>query len=167
LSNGFGITKFHHHFRTKEQREAILDWMAKRRLNLTAAVLMPQIERVMAVPGVNPYTEWFIKQHQINDLYASNELFEQLHWYYGPWMKIYLRELEARADRGDTKLEWADIQAECDVIQQRWLGESIAAPVSEWFQGGTIEAVEAAWQAFGDFRPVTGLTSGSGSASLR
>ncbi len=129
--------------------------------------LQPQIERVMAVPGVNPYTEWFIKQHQINDLYASNELFEQLHWYYGPRMEVYLRELEARADRGETKLEWADIQAECDVIQQRWLGESIAVPESEWFQGGTIEAVEAAWQAFGDFRPVTDLTEGGSSASLR
>ena len=129
--------------------------------------IQPQLQRVMAVPGVNPYTEWYIKQHQINDLYASNEIFEQLHWYYGPRMEVYLDKIEALADRGETKVEWGDIQADCDAIQQRWLNESIEVPRIEWFQGTTVEAVQAAWKAFGDFKPVTELAQGGGEASLR
>ena len=59
--------------------------------------LQKQIDRVMQVPGANPYLPWYMKQHCVNDLYSSNEVYEQLHWFYGPRMEVYFSELEKRA----------------------------------------------------------------------
>jgi hypothetical protein len=43
LADGWGLAKFHHHFRTTEERTRILDWMAKRKINLSHVGLFPTV----------------------------------------------------------------------------------------------------------------------------
>ena len=43
LSDGWGLAKFHHHFRTTADRHRILDWMAKRKINITHLGFAPTI----------------------------------------------------------------------------------------------------------------------------
>ena len=103
-----------------------------------------QIERVMKVPGTNPHTPWYIKKHCVNDLYSNNEVYEQLHWFYGPRMEIYFSELEKRAAEGVNTITWGQIADRCGAIERRWLNEGIAVPEKDRFAGTTMEAVVAA-----------------------
>jgi hypothetical protein len=43
LADGWGLAKFHHHFRTAGERKRILDWMAKRKINLSHVGLFPSV----------------------------------------------------------------------------------------------------------------------------
>ena len=109
--------------------------------------LQAQIDWGASVPGANPHLAWYMKQHCINDLYSANEVYEQLHWYYGPRMEVYLGELEARYARGVREVAWSDIAEPCDAIQQRWLNDDIAMPAEERFGGTPLEAVATALDA--------------------
>lgn len=109
--------------------------------------LQPQIDRCTAVPGANPHLAWYMKQHCINDLYSANEVYEQLHWYYGPRMEVYLSELESRAAAGTRNVAWADIADRCNAIQARWLDQDIRVPDHERYHGAPLNAVEAAMRA--------------------
>ena len=109
--------------------------------------LHAQIEWAMQVPGANPHLPWYMKQHCINDLYSANEVYEQLHWYYGPRMDVYFAELEQRASQGVTTIAWGDIADRCNAIQARWLDEDIAVPEEKKFSGTTLEAVLRAFEA--------------------
>jgi len=106
--------------------------------------LQAQIERVMSVPGTNPYLPWYIKQHCVNDLYSANEVYEQHHWFYAPRLEVYLGELESRAARNVRTIAWTDIADRCSAIQDRWLNEDIAVPAEAKFAGTSMEAVRAA-----------------------
>ncbi len=109
--------------------------------------LQAQIERGMKVPGANPHLPWYMKQHCVNDLYSANEVYEQLHWYYGPRMDVYLKELETRAAKGVKTITWKDIEAPCGAIHRRWLEKDIAVPAGSRFKGTTMAAVVAAFEA--------------------
>ena len=106
--------------------------------------LQAQIDWATQVPGSNPHLAWYMKQHCINDLYSCNEVYEQLHWYYGPRMEVYLSELEKRAAQRVKTIAWGDIADRCNAIQDRWLNEDIGVPEGEEFAGTTMEAVIAA-----------------------
>lgn len=109
--------------------------------------LQKQIAWAMSIPGANPRLAWYIKQHCINDLYSANEVYEQLRLYYGPRMEVYFSELAARAAQGMRTIEWKDIADRCGAIQKKWLEEDIAISETEKFQGSTIEAVGAGFEA--------------------
>jgi len=139
----------------KAKRVAASVAMARRCLKHIEAILstrpdfslQAQIERAMKVPGANPYLPWYMKQHCVNDLYSANEVYEQLHWYYGPRMAVYLGELEARAARGVKTITWKDVEARCGAIHTRWLEKDIAVPTEHRFKGTTMAAVTAAMTA--------------------
>ena len=122
-----------------------------------------QIEGAMQVPGANPHLPWYMKQHCINDLYSANEVYEQLHWYYAPRMKVYFAELEKRVAEGVTTIAWDDIAERCNAIQNRWLNEDITVPDDEKFPGATMEAVVTAFEVLGrpepDAAPVSHTSS--------
>jgi hypothetical protein len=103
--------------------------------------LQAQIDWAMRQPGANPHLPWYMKQHCVNDLYSSNEVYEQLHWFYAPRIEVYLAELERRAAEGTRTIAWTDIAGPCEAIRERWLNEPIAIPVAEHYPGTTIEAV--------------------------
>jgi len=111
--------------------------------------LQPQIDRCAAVPGANPHLAWYMKQHCVNDLYSANEVYEQLHWYYGPRMEVYLSAIERRAAEGTRTIGWTDIADRCDGIQQRWLNDDIRVPDRERYHGAPLNAVEASVRAIG------------------
>lgn len=90
--------------------------------------LQVQIDRAMAVPGVNPGVAWLMKQHCINDLYSANDVYEQMRLFYRPRMTVYLDELLRRSRAGVRTIEWADIAPKCDAIRARWLQEEIRVP---------------------------------------
>lgn len=90
--------------------------------------LQVQIDRALAVPGVNPGVAWLMKQHCVNDLYSANDVYEQMHWFYAPRMDVYLGEVARRARAGTRTIEWSDISAKCEAIRARWLEDGIRVP---------------------------------------
>ncbi|MBN1346674.1 MAG: alpha-N-acetylglucosaminidase C-terminal domain-containing protein [Phycisphaerae bacterium] len=109
--------------------------------------LQAQIDRAMKIPGANSFLPWYMKQHCVNDLYSANEVYEQLHWYYGPRAEVYLSELEARAAKGVKMITWKDIEARCGTIHARWLEGDIDVPDEHRYKGTTLEAVAEAVQS--------------------
>lgn len=103
--------------------------------------LHAQIQRVMKVPGTNPHTPWYMKKHCVNDLYSNNEVYEQLHWYYGPRIEVYFEELEKRANAGETNIQWVDIADRCKAVEDHWLDEDIEVPERFRYGGTTMDAV--------------------------
>jgi hypothetical protein len=106
--------------------------------------LQRQIDRCMAVPGVNPHLPWYMKQHCVNDLYSVNDVYEQIHWFYAPRFDVYLNELRKRAAEGKTTIAWADIAPRCEEIRARWLEGDITVPAGARFAGTPLEAVREA-----------------------
>lgn len=106
--------------------------------------LQKMVDDIMKVPGTNPATPAMVRNQCTNGLYATNDVYEQMHHYYRPKIDIYLKELAARAARGERKIACSDIVAECGKLDQRWVKDPIEVPASEHFQGTTMEAIRAA-----------------------
>jgi len=106
--------------------------------------LSAQIDRCMKVPGTNPYLPWYMKKHAVNVLYATNENYEQMHWFYAPRIEVYLREIEKRAMHAVKSINWSDVEERLGQIEKRWLDGDITVPEKHRFGGTTMEAVEQA-----------------------
>ncbi len=109
--------------------------------------LQATIDQAMSVPGTNPSTPRMIRQHCVNDLYAANDNYEQIHLFYRPRMEIYFRTLAERAAAGKRTIGWTDVSEECEQVRARWLENPVAVPESEHFKGTTMEAIHAAMDA--------------------
>jgi hypothetical protein len=101
----------------------------------------------MKIPGVNPFIAWYMKQHNIHDGYAATEGYEILHWYFGPRMEAYFRELEQRTRQGIRTITRNDIAETCGAIERRWLEQDIRVPETERFVGKPLDAIAAACAA--------------------
>ncbi|MHB0998374.1 MAG: alpha-N-acetylglucosaminidase TIM-barrel domain-containing protein [Armatimonadota bacterium] len=102
------------------------------------------IDDAMSVPGTNPSTPAMIRQQCVNSLYATNDVYEQMHHYYRPKIDIYLKELASRAARGEKNIACADIVAECSKLDKHWLNDPIDVPASGHFNGTTMDAIRDA-----------------------
>lgn len=107
--------------------------------------LQRQIDRVMEIEGVNPELDWCMKQHAINWLYATNDIYELHYWFYGPRVTRYLAALEKRLQEGVKGLPYETVAEEFDSIEERWLEKDIEVPQDNRYDGTTIEAVLTAY----------------------
>ena len=109
--------------------------------------LQKTIDQAMSVPGTNPSTPRMIRQHCVNDLYATNDNYEQMRLFYRPRAEIYLSAIETKSRKGEKGIRWADISEECEKLRAKWLDGPIAVPDSERYPGTTMEAIHAAMKA--------------------
>lgn len=144
-----------------ESARAALIWIERILSTRPDFSLQQTIDQAMSIPGTNPSTPRMIRQHCVNDLYATNDNYEQMRLFYRPRAEIYLSAIEERSRKGKKGIRWTDISEECEQIRARWLDGPIAIPDSEHFKGSTMDAVRGAMKAASAIERSVSLTSRS------
>lgn len=122
--------------------------------------LQKTMDDAMKVPGTNPATPAMMRRQCVNGLYATNDVYEQMHHYYRPKVDAYLHELDVRSAKGETKISSKDLDEEFNRIEEKWLAGPIDVPASMHFKGTTMEAIREAVSFAERIQPELKATTG-------
>ena len=108
--------------------------------------LKAMIEDVMSVPGSNPYLPEMIKQACISSNYCTNEVYEQLVFFYHPKVEAYLSEIQSRAKKGNKSITLDDLDTTFKTIADIWIKNSLEVDPQSRYSGKTLNAIEESFE---------------------